>query len=309
MRALDVIEGRALWSAEQGEVPGCLRALPNDSVDLVMTSPPYEEARLYLEDGVNLGVSRDTDEWVAWMVEVCHELRRVCVGLCAIVVEGQTRDYRYSCSPFLLMAELYRVGFHLRKPPVFRRNGIPGSGGPDYWRNDWEPVVVFHRGGRLPWSDNTATGHPPKYGKGGEMSYRTLDGTRINKKRKINKPSSGYKNGDLSYRANVSDEVSIANPGNVINCIVGGGNMGSDLASDNEAPYPEDLVIPFVRCFCPPDGIVLDPFAGSGTTLAVARKWGRRAIGFDLRQSQVLLTQRRIREEATTMFDTIAEES
>jgi DNA modification methylase len=39
-----------------------LRSQPADSIDLVFGSPPYEEARLYLEGGVNLGISRKTDE-------------------------------------------------------------------------------------------------------------------------------------------------------------------------------------------------------------------------------------------------------
>ena len=87
-----------------------------------------------------------------------------------------------------------------------------------------------------------------------------------------------------------------ANPGNVIHCKVGGGLMGSRLAHENEAPYPESLAERFVLSFCPPCGIVLDPFCGSGTTAAVAEKHGRRWIGIDVRPSQVDLTQRRIEE-------------
>src|SRR5690606_2102779 len=132
------------------------------------------------EGGEDLGIARDTEEWVAWMVEVCREARRVCKGLCALVVEGQTKDYRYTCSPFLLAADLHRAGFYLRKPPIYRRVGIPGSGGPDWWRNDYEPVVCFARGGKLPWSDNTACGHPPKWRPGGAMSHRTAHGRRVN---------------------------------------------------------------------------------------------------------------------------------
>jgi len=67
------------------------------------------------------------------------------------------------------------------------------------------------------------------------------------------------------------------------------------LAHENEAPFPEKLAEFMVRSFCPPNGIVLDPFAGSGTTCAVAKKWGRKYIGIDIRQSQVDLTNRRIK--------------
>ncbi len=85
-----------------------------------------------------------------------------------------------------------------------------------------------------------------------------------------------------------------ANPGNVIKCHGGGGHMGSPLAHENEAPFPEDLVTPFVRCFCPVGGVVLDPFCGSGTTLSVALQWGRDCIGIDVRESQIALSQKRV---------------
>lgn len=72
--------------------------------------------------------------------------------------------------------------------------------------------------------------------------------------------------------------------------------MGSKLAHENEAPYPERLAEFFIRSFCPPGGIVLDPFCGSGTTLAVARRLGRQGIGIDIRQSQIDLSIKRCAE-------------
>ena len=72
--------------------------------------------------------------------------------------------------------------------------------------------------------------------------------------------------------------------------------MGSKIAHENEAPFPERLAEFFVRSFCTPLGIVVDPFSGSGTTAAVARKWGRNWIAIDVRQSQIDLTKRRMQE-------------
>jgi site-specific DNA-methyltransferase (adenine-specific) len=54
----------------------------------------------------------------------------------------------------------------------------------------------------------------------------------------------------------------------------------------NETQKPEDIVAPLVLYSVPPGGLVVDCFAGSGTTLAVARKMGRRAIGIERRESQ-----------------------
>jgi site-specific DNA-methyltransferase (adenine-specific) len=56
------------------------------------------------------------------------------------------------------------------------------------------------------------------------------------------------------------------------------------------------LVEFFVRSFCPPDGIVVDPFAGSGTVGAVAVKTGRRFCLIDIRPDQIQLCKRRVIE-------------
>lgn len=370
----DPLNGK-LWDVWQGDAIAWLDSLPAKCVDLVMCSPPYEKARTYLEAGEDLGIARSMEAWVSWLIEVAIAMRRVCRGLCVMVVEGQTAGYRYSAGPMLLMADLHRRGFHLRKPPIYRRVGIPGSGGPDWWRNDYEPIICFTSGGKLPWSDNTATGHAPKYAPGGAMSHRLADGARVNQwgplgsrrgagnqdvdrnTRKQGRPSHRiltvgedltaailFEGGELKEQApqktgsprrpdgsregqDYTPPV-LANPGNVISqtysaqeveqllgevydlidCKVGGGAMGSDLAHENEAPYPESLVEPFVRCFCPPDGIVCDPFAGSSTTGAVALKWGRRYLGADLRASQVELSRRRL-EGLRTMFDQLPKDA
>ena len=140
-----------------------LKAMPDASVDLVFTSPPYEAARTY---GIDFALKGQG--FVDWCFARFVECYRVSRGLVAWVIEGQTRDFQYSASPVLLMADLHRAGVQLRKPPVFHRVGIPGSGGPDWLRNDFEWIICATHG-RLPWSDNTACGHVPKWGPGGEM--------------------------------------------------------------------------------------------------------------------------------------------
>jgi hypothetical protein len=273
-----------------------LRGFPDDSAGETIFSPPYGDARRELGFVVRTG-----QDWVDWMVGVFREALRVS-PLVVCVADGQTKWFSYEPLPFVLMTELYRAGVCLRKPLVYRRVGIPGSGGPDWLRNDWEPVVVATRGGELPWHDNTACGHAPKFGPGGQPSHRTANGTRVN-------GPAGYatmqdRNGLGPHRARQRagrayqppDE---ANPGNVIECKVGGGHMGNDLAHENEAPFPEWLVEPFVRSFCKPGGLVLDPFCGSGTTGAVAVRLGRRFAGCDIRPEQVELARLRIGTAAT----------
>src|SRR5262249_49636709 len=97
------------WRVDQADCLDWLAALPEGCADLCFFSPPYEQARLYLEGSQDLGIARGTDEWVAWMVKVFTACRRACKGLVACVCEGQTKDYRYSAAPLLLGADLHRA--------------------------------------------------------------------------------------------------------------------------------------------------------------------------------------------------------
>ena len=301
-----------------GDCLEVMKDFPDGFVDLVFCSPPYRNARTY---GIDF-ILKD-QVWVDWAQERFVECLRVSRGLVAWVVEGQTKKFRYTAEPILLMADLHRAGVHLRNPPVFHRVGIPGSGGPDWLRNDYEFIICATSGGKLPWSDNTAMGHPPKWAPGGEMSHRISDGSRINQWGCSAGNKSGPRNPDGTrgnYIGKPSHKISTpsetrrkngqkgnpgyeppknANPGNVIHCKVGGGLMGSKLAHENEAPFPEKLAEFFIRSFCPKGGIVLDPFSGSGTTCAVAEKTGRKWIGIDIRQSQIDLSNKRVKEAST----------
>lgn len=287
-----------------------MRKQPDDSVDLVFTSPPYADARTY-----GMGFKARGEDWVQWAMARYLECVRISRGLVCWIVEGRTKDYRWTAEPVLLMADLHRAGVNLRKPPVYHRVGVPGSGGPDYWRNDWEFCICATSGGRLPWSDNTAAGKPPKYGPGGRHSNRMTNGERANERKMRELVDGGMKQRaaaravGVPFRTTTSgvDEgglstvktyipPKIANPGNVIKCSVGGGRMGSRLCHENEAPFPEALVEPFILSFCPPNGITLDIFSGSGTTVAVAARLGRRGIGIDIRESQIELAKRRTAE-------------
>jgi DNA modification methylase len=62
------------------------------------------------------------------------------------------------------------------------------------------------------------------------------------------------------------------------------------------AVMPPDLVEPCIKAGCPEGGTVLDPFAGSGTTLAVAAELGRSGIGCELNPEYIGLAERRIKE-------------
>jgi hypothetical protein len=265
-----------------------MRSMEANTVDLVFTSPPYEDARTYGIDFKAKG-----DEWVSWCVPRVMECLRVCKGFTGWVVEGRTQGYRYSNAPMRLAVAVEKAGGVPRKPPVYNRVGIPGSGGPDWLRNDYEFVLAWTReAGRLPWSDNTAMGKPPKYGAGGPPSHRLADGTRVGL------TDRGMRRSNGTRRKHGYTVPAKANPGNVIRCHGGGGHMGSKIAHENEAPFPESLAEFFIASFCPPGGTVLDPHGGSGTVAAVAKRLGRNSISIDVRASQTELQRRRLTEVA-----------
>lgn len=278
---------------KRSDAKSFLASQPDDSIDLLFTSPPYENARTY---GIDFDLTGQA--WVDWMHEIVSIASKKVKGLIAINCEGKTTDFRYSCTPFLLAADLHRSGFNLRKPIVFHRVGIAGSGGPEWLRNDWEPIICITRPGSLPWSDNTACGKPPVYSPGGPMSNRLTNGKRTTTQTRRKKDGKRLKDGNYV-------EPEIANPGNVIKCKVGGGQMGHAIAHHNEAPFPLDLPAFFVKSFCPPNGVVCDPFVGSGTTAHAAIENGRRFVGCDIRKSQVELTMRRIKTVTPNMFNEI----
>jgi hypothetical protein len=304
-----------------------LRTQPPDSLDLVFGSPPYMDARTY---GIN--AARGCQEWVDWMLEVTAAAVPACKGIVLWVVSGVQRDLCYWPGCEGLAWEWWKRGNQLWRPCIWWKvdneeggTGIPGSGGKQWLRNDWEYVLAFKREGWLPWADPLVFGTVPVYDRvGGQMSNRTADGRRINDEqgRIVNDPwnhgnrgpgcggrrqngvkkmpAPGAKGQDGKQRVDGKRPMpKIANPGNcvIVKARVGGGHIGSRLAHENEAPFPENLADFFVRSFCPPGGLVCDPFSGSGTTAAVCVRYGRNFTGCDLRQSQVDLGRKRVFSE------------
>jgi len=322
----------ALIQADAARLP-----LADGAVDMVFTSPPYCDARLY----GRADVARSCEQWVAWMLDVVTELTRVCNGLVLVNCAGVTRDRRYWPACEGLMWEWWKRGGNLWRPAYWHRVGIPGSGGKQWLRADIEYVIPFKRDREwLPWSDNTANGHVPKWGPGGEMSHRLSEGRRVNQWGPVgsakgggnrfkrgkpieaaasrpshhpfgNRPSTlgrrpngerkppylgrGMRDGvEGSTKGSILSHPVKANPGTLVKVIVGGGAMGHPLAHENEAPFPQRLAEWFIRSWCRPGGWVLDPFVGSGTTVAAALALGRNAIGIDIRASQIDLSRRRL---------------
>ncbi len=294
----DVLACRHWYSVQTGDALVQLKKMPDDSVDLVMCSPDYEGARDYGPPFVPL----TGQAWVDRAVPIYLECVRVCRGLVAWVVQGPVKKFRWSATPALLMADLHRAGVKLRPPAYYHRIGSFGGGGKghEFFRNDVEFIVCSSKG-RLPHSDASITGGPPKYKPGGNPSRRKKDGSRVSGRPYT--PPERANPGNVIEATYTADEVRaiLASCGvsddamsSLIRCTVGGKQMGDALCHESEAPYSERLCEVMVRSFSREGDVVLDPFCGSGTTAKIAHQFMRRSVSFDLRESQARLTWRRV---------------
>jgi hypothetical protein len=162
---------RAFLQADAARLP-----FADGSVDLIIGSPPYADARTY-----GIGAQRKCQDWIDWMLQVTAEAVRVSRGLVLWVCAGVTRKHCYWPGPEGLLYEWWKRGGRCWRPAFWHRVGIPGSGGKQWLRADVEYVLAFTGcADYVPWADNTANGHPPKWAPGGDMSHRLSDGARVN---------------------------------------------------------------------------------------------------------------------------------
>lgn len=268
------------YEVHLGDCLTALRGMPDDSVDLVFGSPPYAGKGERYEGGRK---KWEPEPWVSWMLSVAGEACRVSRGWFGIVADGYVADGELHPVMELLVASLYlratpggtkRV-FALERSLVWHKNSPPNRSG-KWWSHCYEPVVFVRYETKTPRAFNPEPLRTPlKYKTGGHFRQRNAKGERTRGSEYPTKP---------------------ALPKDVLYTPIGGGLMGSKLAHDNEAPYPESLVEPILLGLTAEGDTVLDPWSGSGTTMAVAKRLGRSAIGIDIRESQVELTKRRLSE-------------
>jgi DNA modification methylase len=67
----------------------------------------------------------------------------------------------------------------------------------------------------------------------------------------------------------------------------------TQMRTAHYAPYPEDLCVIPILTTCPPSGIVLDPFCGTGTTNVVAKRLNRKSVGIDLSPEYLTFAEER----------------
>jgi DNA modification methylase len=255
-----------------------LPRLPGSSVDLFFTSPPYADARSY---------SRiHPDRYVEWFLPFARAMYEATAQTGSLVLNiknrvaqagplrGQRHPYVYQ-----LVLALQHMGWRWLETYIWAKpNAVPGRYGPRT-KDAFEYVYHFARGARP--SFNLDAIRVPYKTSAAEIERRKLD---TNGRRNTNAGFGRDRTGTYSYGG--------ADPGNVVT-VPQTYNQHHGVA--HTAAMPEGLASFFIRAVCPADGIVIDPFAGGGTTTVVAGRLGRRAGGIELHEEFVIEARRRIK--------------
>jgi site-specific DNA-methyltransferase (cytosine-N4-specific) len=290
-----------------GDARSVLASMPSGSADCIVTSPPYWGKRDYGVAG-QYGHEDTHAAYVETMREVFAEARRVLVGdgTCWLNLGdsysasggGATGMHAYLGEhitthgtaglqaknllglPWRVAFALQADGWILRNAVVWHKpNAMPESvrdrlncrhellflltKSPAYWF-DLDPIREPHKSAKPAARETEATrppgrtdrcSRPPKYQPGTpEVTGASSYGTRRHNRR--------HPNG--------------RNPGDVWSIPT------RPYKGPHFAAYPIDLPLRCIAAGCKPGGIVLDPFAGSGTTGLAALQLDRRFVGIDL---------------------------
>ena len=244
-----------------------LKKFPDNSIDLVVTSPPYDEIRKYNGFSFNLH-------------ETGKELFRVLKngGIAAMVIQDQTKNFGKSLTSFRTIADwVDNIGFKLFETVIYRKYGAEGAWWNKRFRVDHEYMPIFLKGERPQYFNKEPLKIPSKHG-GKTM---TGGGTRL---------TNGIRIATRSITINP-----MKCRGTIWEYMTAGD--GTRLKHQHPATFPDKLPYDFIQCFCPQNGIVLDPFVGSGTTVLAAIQLERNYIGIDISKDYCDLANKRIKEE------------
>lgn len=238
-------------------------SIPDASIDLVVTSPPYDNLRTY---GGH-----------TWDFEgVAQQLWRVIKpgGVVVWVVADATIDGSETGTSFRQALRFMEIGFRLHDTMIYHRQAAsPANTGGRYWQN-FEYMFVLSSGS--PAATNLLRDKKNTYTRSGSNAKRQVDGS-VSFATKTT-----IENGEFGYRENIW------------RFACGGGLMGDN--GDHPATFPEALARDHIMSWSNEGDIVLDPFSGSGTTIKMARLMGRKGIGIEIHQEYYEIAVERLRQ-------------
>ncbi len=301
--------------------------MPADSIDCLVTSPPYWQLRDYNVQG-QLGLEPTVEEYVAKLCDIFDEARRVLkpTGTCWVnmgdsyssvghvnggfnnrwhrrlfpsdkqsqtdsqkPVRPQTglRQKSLLLVPFRFALEMLNRGWILRNSIIWQKPNCLPESVRDRFTVDFEYLFFFTK------SQNYF--FEPQFEPHGPVTKRRVRAFRRNNERfdparHKNNPSPGQPS---PYEILERISRNGLNPkGRNKRCVWTIPVRG--FAGPRFATYPEELIETPIRAGCPIGGVVLDPFFGTGTTGMVARRLQRHFIGIELNPQYVQLAKQRL---------------
>ncbi len=239
-----------------------LKNLPDNSVDLIVTSPPYADQRKNTYGGIH------PDKYVEWFLPISKELLRVLkptgtfiLNIKEKVVEGERSTYVME-----LILEMKKQGWLWTEEFIWhKKNCYPGKWS-NRFRDAWERLLQFNKERKFHMYQEEVMVPMGDWAKARLKNLSTTDKIRDN-----SKVGSGF-------GKNISNWLTRdkAFPTNVL-------HLATECSNKNHsAAFPEELPEWFIKLFTKENDTVLDPFMGSGTTLVVANRMRRHSIGIEI---------------------------
>lgn len=245
-----------------GDSRDILKTIDDNSVDLVVTSPPYADQRNSTYGGIK------PDHYVEWFLPISAELLRVIkptgtfiLNIKERVVSGERHTYVIK-----LILSMREQGWLWTEEFIWhKKNSYPGKW-PNRFRDSWERLLQFNKERKFNMYQEEVM---VPMGDWAERRLKNLSET--DKVRDPSKVGSGFGKRVSNWVGR--DKVY---PTNVLHMATETRNTG------HSAAFPASLPEWFIKLFTLPGDWVLDPFMGSGTTLKVAHSLGRNSIGIDI---------------------------
>lgn len=255
-----------------GDCLNIMKQIDNESIDLIVTSPPYADMRKY----DNFKVIKP-DEYVDWFIPKAKEILRILkndgsfiLNINDKVVSGFRHLYVHK-----LIIELSNIGFKLWERLFwYKRNPMPGMGGKRF-RDGIE--YIFWLSKDKPYVDISSVKHEKRDNR--ERQNATYGTSRSGHNTKLRETSTRFP--ELVVPINVLD-IPLGNTYKKAKC--------------HTAIYPEQLPEFFIKSGSKENDIILDPFVGSGTTCKVAKELNRNYIGIDISQEYCNIAEERLKQ-------------
>lgn len=246
----------------QGDCAIMLKKIESNSVDLIVTSPPYADQRKSTYGGIS------HNKYVEWFLPISKELYRVLkpsgtfiLNIKEKVVNGERSTYVIE-----LILEMRKQGWLWTEEFIWhKKNSFPGKW-PNRFRDSWERLLQFNKNKKFNMYQEEVMVPMGDWAKSRLKKLNETDKIRDN-----SRVGSGF-------GKNVSNWIDRekAYPTNVL-------HLATECNNKNHsAAFPEELPAWFIKLFSQPGQTVLDPFMGSGTTLDVASKLNRNCIGIEI---------------------------